>query len=58
MADAAVFDTDYLRRTVLEALGQGLAAVTAVQPRDPVAELGQWLIRHADGLVVAKEVGG
>jgi hypothetical protein len=58
MADTAVVDTDYVRRTVLEALGQGLAAVTAVQPRDPVDELGRWLIRHADGLVAAREVGG
>lgn len=46
MSDPA--DTQYLKRTVGEALAKGMAQVLTHQPADPVAALGSFLVHYAD----------
>eukprot|EP00884_Botryococcus_braunii_P010058 jgi/Botrbrau1/19053/Bobra.0100s0077.1 len=39
-------DAEYLKATVGDALAKGIAAVAVAQPVDPVAFLGDWLIKN------------
>lgn len=49
-------DSAYLKATVGDALAEGLAAVVALQPSDPVAELGGWL--HVKAAQQEQEAAG
>jgi hypothetical protein len=41
-------DNDYIKRTVGEALAEGLRATTHAQPVDPIVYLATWLLHYRD----------
>lgn len=51
-------DTDYLKRTVADALTQGLAAVVASEADDPVERLGEFLVKYVENAKRDEVVSG
>ena len=49
-------ESEYVRKTVGEALAKGLAEVALQRPNDPVEFLALWLLQHENNLVERKEV--
>lgn len=50
-------ESEYVRRTVGQALALGLAEVAAVRPADPVEYLSLWLLQHKRNLRERDQVG-
>ena len=49
-------ESEYVRKTVADALAKGLAEVALQRPNDPVEFLALWLLQHQNNLAERKEV--
>ena len=51
-----MMESEYVRRSVGQALALGLAEVVAVRPADPVEYLALWLLQHKRNLGEREQV--